>query len=51
VGFADGVNANDWLWLVYDASNGTLSSGEILRSQKAAAVTGYVPNVIYETAP
>jgi prepilin-type N-terminal cleavage/methylation domain-containing protein len=31
-GFADGNNVNDWLWQLYDASNGTLSKGDILRA-------------------
>jgi len=33
-GFADGANPNDWLWQLYDATNGTISRGDVIRSQK-----------------
>lgn len=33
-GFRDGNNTNDWLWLLYDATNGTVSKGDIIRAQK-----------------
>jgi len=33
-GFSDGNNANDWLWQLYDPTNGTMSAGDIVRSQK-----------------
>lgn len=33
-GFADGRNVNDWLWCLYDPSNGTVSAGDVIRSQK-----------------
>jgi prepilin-type N-terminal cleavage/methylation domain-containing protein len=39
-GFADGTNANDWFWQVYDATNGTASNGEVMRAQ-AGIVNGY----------
>lgn len=32
-GFADGNNANDWFWQVYDPTNGTVSLGEVMRAQ------------------
>ncbi len=35
VGFNNGVNANDWLWLIYDPTNGTVSPGQIIRSQNS----------------
>lgn len=34
VGFSDGSNLNDWLWPLYDATNGTLSKGDVIRAQK-----------------
>ena len=37
--FADGSNANDWLWTVYDPTNGNISRGEIMRSQKEPNIT------------
>ena len=33
-GFYDGANVGDWLWLPYDATNGTVSRGCIIRCQK-----------------
>ena len=33
-GFSDGGSAGDWLWLPYDATNGTVSRGCIIRCQK-----------------
>ncbi len=41
VGFADGNNETDWLWLPYDPTNGTRSPGEVMRSQKQGDVKGY----------
>jgi prepilin-type N-terminal cleavage/methylation domain-containing protein len=42
VGFADGTNANDWLWLLYDPTNGTVSRGDVIRAQKGDInATGY----------
>lgn len=38
--FADGQNATDWFWLPYDATNGLLSPGDILRAQ-GHLVSGY----------
>lgn len=32
-GFADGNNETDWLWLQYDPTNGTISTGMLMRSQ------------------
>ena len=32
-GFGDGANPTDWFWLPYDASNGMLSPGDIIRGQ------------------
>jgi prepilin-type N-terminal cleavage/methylation domain-containing protein len=32
-GFADGANTNDWLWQLYDPTNGSVSSGDVIRSQ------------------
>ncbi len=37
--FDDGNNANDWLVTIYDPSNGTVSNGEVVRSQKEPNVT------------
>ncbi len=34
-GFSDGRNPNDWLWLIYDPTNGTVSPGQIIRSQNS----------------
>lgn len=31
--FNDGQDADDWLWLPYDATNGTISSGDVIRGQ------------------
>lgn len=39
-GFADGANTTDWFWLPYDATNGLLSPGDILRGQ-GHLVSGY----------
>lgn len=39
-GWADGLNANDWLWTPYDPTNGTVSAGELMRSQREPEVTG-----------
>jgi len=53
-GFADGNNQNDWLWLLYDPTNGTISLGNILRSQARSDVnsTGYGDiNVTYNPPP
>ncbi len=47
-GFADGNNVNDWLWALYDPSNGTLSKGDVLRGQKGDINSrGYDVNVTY----
>jgi len=48
-GFADGLNENDWLWLKYDSSNGTISTGGLIRSQKQgdANLVGYPYDVMY----
>lgn len=32
-GFSDGNNQTDWLWLQYDPTNGTVSRGDVIRSQ------------------
>jgi type II secretion system protein G len=32
--FSDGGNATDWAWLVYDPTNGTISNGDVYRTQK-----------------
>ena len=39
--FADGANEGDWLWLIYDPTNGTVSNGDIYRSQKESEVLTY----------
>ncbi|MBZ0258028.1 prepilin-type N-terminal cleavage/methylation domain-containing protein [bacterium] len=39
-GFGDGAGSTDWLWLPYDASNGLLSPGDIIRGQ-SGPVRGY----------
>lgn len=39
-GFGDGANTTDWFWLPYDATNGLLSPGDILRGQ-GHLVSGY----------
>ena len=40
-GFSDGNNVNDWLWLIYDPTNGTVSGGDVIRSQKNPDPKGY----------
>ncbi|MCC5876574.1 MAG: prepilin-type N-terminal cleavage/methylation domain-containing protein [Candidatus Sumerlaeia bacterium] len=50
-GFGDGANQTDWLWQVYDPTNGTISIGDIIRSQKQADVTGYPIPVTYMPLP
>lgn len=46
--FADGNNVNDWLWQLYDPTNGTISAGDVLRGQKGSAnATGYNIAVAY----
>ncbi|CAN5330651.1 hypothetical protein BH09SUM1_BH09SUM1_33240 [soil metagenome] len=52
VGFTDGGGTFDWFWELYDPTNGTLSKGDIIRSQKRADVnssgyTGTGVNVNY----
>ncbi len=49
-GFSDGNNEDDWLWLPYDPTNGTVSSGEVIRSQSVPDVgaVGYGEEVIYQ---
>ncbi len=37
-GFSDGNNLNDWLWLQYDPTNGTVSAGDVMRSQSQSDV-------------
>lgn len=39
-GFSDGANLTDWFWLPYDATNGLLSPGDVLRGQGGPAM-GY----------
>ena len=39
--FNDGANPGDWIWLIYDPSNGTVSNGDIYRSQKESEVKTY----------
>ncbi|HNM45894.1 MAG TPA: prepilin-type N-terminal cleavage/methylation domain-containing protein [Candidatus Sumerlaeota bacterium] len=39
--YADGANLNDWLWQIYDPTNGTKSKGEVMRNQKSGDVTTY----------
>ena len=34
VTFQDGANETDWLWQVYDPTNGTISGGDIIRCPK-----------------
>lgn len=48
-GYADGNGVNDFLWQLYNATNGTLSRGDIIRSQKNPDIngTGYSHNVSY----
>ncbi|MBX3729888.1 MAG: prepilin-type N-terminal cleavage/methylation domain-containing protein [Candidatus Sumerlaeia bacterium] len=48
-GFADGNGLNDWLWQLYDPTNGTVSTGDILRTQKEGDknATGYPYAVTY----
>lgn len=31
--FADGNNATDWFWQLYDPTNGTISRGDVIRGQ------------------
>ena len=47
-GFSDGNNQTDWLWLRYDPTNGTISTGTIIRSQAGdASEVQYPLNVTY----
>jgi len=48
-GFSDGNNLNDWLWLQYDPTNGTVSRGDVMRSQARSDVnaSGYPYDVSY----
>jgi prepilin-type N-terminal cleavage/methylation domain-containing protein len=46
-GFADGGNQDDWLWQIYDATNGTVSKGDIIRSQGQPEAHGYDHEVTY----
>lgn len=39
--FYDGANEGDWLFLIYDPTNGTVSNGDIYRSQRESEVTTY----------
>jgi len=32
--FADGANETDWMWQLYDPTNGTMSGGDIIRCPK-----------------
>ena len=42
VGFADGNSQNDWLWQLYDPTNGTISTGDVIRGQAGDAnAAGY----------
>ena len=36
--FNDGINPGDWLRLIYDPTNGTVSNGDVSRSQKESVV-------------
>ena len=36
-GFGDRNNANDWLWQLYDSTNGTVSKGDVISGQSDAA--------------
>jgi len=50
VGFetSQGRQRNDWLWKLYDSTNGTLSHGEIIRGQNGDInARGYDVNVFY----
>ena len=48
VGFADGNSQNDWLWLLYDPTNGTHSPGDVIRGQAGDAnAAGYRYAVTY----
>lgn len=50
VGFegSQGMQRQDWLWKLYDSTNGTLSHGEILRGQNGDInARGYDMNVFY----
>ncbi len=31
--FADGANETDWMWQIYDPTNGTTSGGDVIRCQ------------------
>ena len=47
-GFADGTNANDWLWQLYDPTNGTVSKGDVIRGQAGVInEKGYGIDVLY----
>lgn len=47
--FADGDKVTDWLWQLYDPTNGTLSAGDIIRGQSKsdANATAYPIPVTY----
>jgi prepilin-type N-terminal cleavage/methylation domain-containing protein len=46
--FGDGAREHDWLWLLYDPTNGTMSRGDVLRSQTGDINTkGYPVDVQY----
>lgn len=48
VGFADGNSQNDWLWQLYDPTNGTISTGDVIRGQAGDAnAAGYRYAVTY----
>lgn len=42
-----GTAKSEGQWIDYDASNGTLSRGNIIRTQKNGEVFGVVPNYLY----
>ena len=46
-GFSDGSNQDDWLWQIYDPTNGTMSKGDIIRSQAKPEVNGYGREISY----
>ena len=46
-GFNDGLSQYDWMWQIYDPTNGTNSRGDIIRSQKHPETIGYPFTVTY----
>ncbi len=46
-GFDDGSNTDDWLWQLYDPTNGTMSKGDVIRSQAQPEAHGYDHEIVY----